>query len=762
MMMLMSLYVKAQLSIVDGTSSYIIDFDQSHIGVNEDAFTGDGFTKTPLAGQLDADAWAVTGFTDGDKAFGVESTSGDYARGTDNGGVSTGGLYSFDLGNGNKSLGLQSTANDFTPGTLTLKIDNNSMSVINTLDIDYKIFVRNDQNYASTFNFSISYNNTNFSNVNSGNYTTPMNSGSTDWINNNVAIQLAGLQISPGNSFYIRWSSSDAGGNGNRDEIALDDIEITTGGAVVQCVEPSTQANNLNFDLVTSNFIQASFTQSTADKFLVVQSTNAILDGEPMDGVAYLPGDIIGNGTVIQSSQNNFINSLGLQENTNYYYFIFACNDFCNGGPDYLTSNPLTGSTITQAEMFNYYYSSIGSETCADLKTALFNLIDNHTVVSYGSLWTHYQTTDDHLNDAATEIIVWDMYSDNPVGAENEFTFVAEQCGNFQQEGDCYNREHTFPKSWWGGSTSDPQYTDIFTVVPTDGWVNGLRNNNPYGEVQSGTETHTTNNGSVIGSSSVNIPGYSGSVFEPIDDYKGDLARGYFYMATRYEDEIAGWEVSTTESDAVLDGTSDKVFEPWMLDLLMSWHDNDPVDQKEIDRNEAIFGIQGNRNPFIDHPEYVKEIWNGCSIDSCIYVYTTADSGPGSLRAAIECASANDVITFSPNLYNSSIILSTDSLEIDKNIRIETEVSNNIRIEAQSPYQSTLKTLFKIPSGNQVTLKGFTIDGAFGPHGSALTNEGVLIIENMTFTSGGNTTINSVFLNKPGAILIYQGANFIE
>ena len=412
--------------------------------------------------------------------------------------------------------------------------------------------------------------------------------------------------------------------------------------------------------------------------------------------------------------------------------------------------------------MFNNYYASIGSETCEVLKTSLFNLIDNHTVVSYGSLWTHYQVTDDHLNDSGNEVIVWDMYSDNPDGMENEFSFVVEQCGNFQQEGDCYNREHTFPRSWWGGSTTEPQYSDIFTVVPTDGWVNGLRNNNPYGEVQSGTETHTTNNGSTLGSSSVTIPGYSGSVFEPIDAYKGDLARGFFYMATRYEDEIASWENSTAESDAVLDGTSYAVFEPWMLNLLMDWHKNDPVDQKEIDRNEAIFTIQGNRNPFIDHPEFAGEIWDGCVIDSCIYVYTNANDGTGSLRAAIECASANDIITFSPDLFNSSIIISSDSLEINKNITIEADPSQNIRIEAQTPLQNSLKSLIKIPSGSQVKLKGFEIDGAFGPEGSAITNEGVLTIENMTFSAGGNSAVNSVFLNKQGAILIFQGINTIE
>ena len=282
------------------------------------------------------------------------------------------------------------------------------------------------------------------------------------------------------------------------------------------------------------------------------------------------------------------------------------------------------------------YYNSIGNETCETLKTALYNLIKGHTVVDYGDLWTHYQTTDDHLNDAGTQTIVWDMYSDNPSGSENEFTFVSDQCGSYNGEAQCYNREHTFPKSWWGGSTSADQYTDLFVVIPSDGWVNGIRGNFPYSEVQAGTETHITNNGSARGNSSITIPSYSGLVFEPIDDYKGDLARGYFYMATRYENQIAGWQNNSSQSDAVLDGTSYPVFEQWQLDLLISWHNADPVDTKELDRNEDIFAIQGNRNPFIDHPEYVDLIWNCNGCDTNYYAAGNISSGTYEVSDSIQ------------------------------------------------------------------------------------------------------------------------------
>ena len=105
------------------------------------------------------------------------------------------------------------------------------------------------------------------------------------------------------------------------------------------------------------------------------------------------------------------------------------------------------------------------------------------------------------------------------------------------------------------------------------------------------------------------IVSYSDIVFEPNAAFKGDLARAYFYLATRYEDRIAGWQRNGASADAVLDGSSDQVFEDWFLDLLIDWHQNDPVSPKESARNDAAFDYQGNRNPFVDHPELVEQVW---------------------------------------------------------------------------------------------------------------------------------------------------------
>lgn len=247
------------------------------------------------------------------------------------------------------------------------------------------------------------------------------------------------------------------------------------------------------------------------------------------------------------------------------------------------------------------YYDDAQGLSGAPLKTALYQIIKDHNVQSYGSLWIHFETTDPKSNGK-----VWDMYSDIPGDTPPyEYNFGDDQCGNYGGEGDCYNREHSFPKSWFDDAS--PMYTDLFQIVPTDGYVNGQRSNWPYGETNN--PNWTSMNGSKRGSNSTT--GYSGTIFEPIDEYKGDFARIYFYMATRYENSIAGWENNSVNSDAALDGSSYPCYEEWYLNLLLDWHLNDPVSDKEIDRNNEVYDIQNNRNPFVDHPEWVVTVWGG-------------------------------------------------------------------------------------------------------------------------------------------------------
>ena len=186
------------------------------------------------------------------------------------------------------------------------------------------------------------------------------------------------------------------------------------------------------------------------------------------------------------------------------------------------------------------------------------------------------------------------MYSD-----VTNYTFGTDQCGTYGVEGDCYNREHSVPKSWF--NKQSPMVSDIWHVYPTDGKINGMRSNNPFGEVGSGASS--SKNGFSKWGKCV-TPGYSGTVFEPNDEYKGDFARTYFYFATRYKG------VATSGQGALVFTSTYPYITGWQLDMLLRWHKKDPVSPKELDRNEAVYeSRQGNRNPFIDYPELVDLIF---------------------------------------------------------------------------------------------------------------------------------------------------------
>ncbi len=246
------------------------------------------------------------------------------------------------------------------------------------------------------------------------------------------------------------------------------------------------------------------------------------------------------------------------------------------------------------------YYNTASGLSGYSLKTALSSIITSgHVAQSYASLYTAYRTTD---TDAFYEgdSTVLDMYSENPNGVDSYFyTHGSRNCGNYNSENDCYNREHLMPQSVF--SSALPMQSDVHFVVPSDGYVNGIRSNLPFGEV--GVATFTSLNGSKRGNNVANTF-YTNQVFEPIDEYKGDIARCLLYVATRYESVVSSWTYS-----GVLDGTSSQVYSDWFLNLLLTWNLTDSVSPREIARNNACYVYQGNRNPFIDSMQYVTAIW---------------------------------------------------------------------------------------------------------------------------------------------------------
>jgi endonuclease I len=263
----------------------------------------------------------------------------------------------------------------------------------------------------------------------------------------------------------------------------------------------------------------------------------------------------------------------------------------------------------------SYYGSAIDwTATGATLKTALHDKIEAHTAGSYAGLWNIYKTSDIDSNGK-----IWDIYSNY------RFTVSTAQCGNYSKEGDCYNREHLIPQSIF--SEASPMVCDAHHIYPTDGKVNGARSDYPHGNVKDYSVYKSTNNTQVGNGDSSS--GYSGICCEPADDYKGDVARAYFYFVTAYQEKISGYSYASFAQNTYPSLSS------WAITTYLKWAYDDPVSQKEIDRNNAIYAIQGNRNPFVDHPEAAARVWDPSGTLGYLSSYGTATSTSARPRAQL-------------------------------------------------------------------------------------------------------------------------------
>lgn len=231
------------------------------------------------------------------------------------------------------------------------------------------------------------------------------------------------------------------------------------------------------------------------------------------------------------------------------------------------------------------YYSSLKGKSGAELKTAVFQVINPHTTVSsYSNLPQYFQKTDVYPSSKQW----WDMYSN-----------VKRYAPSFSG----LNREHAFPKSWWklnGSVEYTPAYIDLNHLYPADGPANQAKSNYPLGVT--GSNPKFDNGVSRIGYPVSGQGGGAQYVFEPADEYKGDFARAYFYVVTCYQN-------LTWNSTWMLQQNTYPTLAPWAVDLLLKWHRADPVDQKETNRNEVVYSYQNNRNPFIDFPDLAEYIW---------------------------------------------------------------------------------------------------------------------------------------------------------
>lgn len=468
--------------------------------------------------------------------------------------------------------------------------------------------------------------------------------------NNATSFTITGLNPSTQYYFFVYALNSAVCSGGPNYFITNPLTNNTTTPALPNCTAPAAAPTALNLTPANTS-ISGSFTASaSANRYLVVRSLNTTLSSNPVNGTIYTAGQSLGGGTVVAYSTATSFLAGGLTANTLYYFFVFAANGECTGEPVYLTTS-LNGSSTTTNTSSNLppnYYNAATGLTCAPLKTALSTIITTGAIqLTYTpGVWTSYLKTDIKRNFENTRDIIWDMYSDRGPGQNEpyEYVYQVNQCGNYTQEGDCYNREHSFPQSWFVGGTY-PMYSDINHLFPTDGKVNAVRSNFPFGEVTTLIGS-PTQNGSKLGTG--NNFGYTGTVFEPINEYKGDFARAQFYMATRYESQIDSWQ-NNGNANEVLNGTEYQAYDDWYIKLLYKWHLQDPVSDKERARNDSVFVVQNNRNPFIDNPQWVFDVW------SCTGLLTAT--------------SVNDVLRLPANavrLYPNPVINSNATIRLEK------------------------------------------------------------------------------------------------
>ena len=205
---------------------YTIDFGNTVANVNNGSFDGSGLAQLPSAGQLDSNTFSFDGFSEGDTDFDADYTSGDYARGQTTGGVSSGGLYAFDLGGGNTALGIQPTGSDFTPGTVYFKFRNDTGETITNISVAYDAYFLNNENRTNSLILAHGPSKTNLTSVTDSFIETGIGQDAVEeWERNFVTADITGLTILDGETYLIAWESNDSG-SGSSDELAIDNIQL--------------------------------------------------------------------------------------------------------------------------------------------------------------------------------------------------------------------------------------------------------------------------------------------------------------------------------------------------------------------------------------------------------------------------------------------------------------------------------------------------------------------------------------------------------
>ena len=369
--------------------------------------------------------------------------------------------------------------------------------------------------------------------------------------------------------------------------------------------EPAASASALTFSNVKSYRMDVAWATTAADGYLVLRKSGSAVTDAPVDGTEYDKGQAIGTSKVFYVGTGNAFTSQEIIANTGYYYAVFPYNataPYIN----YKQSTPLTANQMSTNGNIGTYYTTIDTNAASFL-TTLTSLINNHIQIFYSNyenyIIANYLTRDTVLD----KMVLNCDYSGQNIQYSPPFDFVATNS----------SREHRMASSWMPTFGVDPNhedryaYSDIYNLAYTNqNDVNLMRSNHAFGTVG------TTTGSFLLAKWGTNTKGYD--VFEPRSDFRGDVARALFYMSTCYhnaDNKVSGGSASVRSwawNDLLVAASFGDT--AWHLAskedqcLMKEWATLDPPSNEEIARNDYIASVQNNRNPFIDHPEWIDLI----------------------------------------------------------------------------------------------------------------------------------------------------------
>ena len=362
------------------------------------------------------------------------------------------------------------------------------------------------------------------------------------------------------------------------------------------------------------------------------------------------------------------------------------------------------------------YYDNAQGLTGEQLKAALHNIIDDHVEKSYDFLWTILPESDEDPNNTNNFIL---LYTGRSISKSSSYPD--------------YNREHVWAKSHGDFGTSAPAGTDAHHLRPTDVSVNSDRGNKDF---DNGGTQHSEATGCY----------YTESTWEPRDAVKGDVARMMFYMAVRYEGDVSG-EPDLELVDYITYPTTSPIF--GKLSTLLQWHIDDPVDDIERHRNDVVYSYQENRNPFIDHPEYVDYIWGSGTVTE--YTITASAGANGSISPSGNVTvnqGQSKTFTITPNTGYHVNVVTVDGSSVGA---VTSYTFNNVTAN------HTINATFAINTYTITASAG--ANGSISPSGNVEVTHG----QNKTFTitPSANYHIENVLVNgsSVGAVSTYTFSN---